>query len=287
MKILLFVVFSVLCAAGLAGALQYLFPVVNLETPEDSICPPASEREAVRMDITSNVSLILREIAAGFNHTIEEVDQNDTTTYTVPECGGSGWRRVAFLNMTDPNQQCPDAWREYSNRMCGRQETDIASCDSVEYSSDRLEYTHICGRIIGYRDNSPDGYFGSHYSISLTPGSEINEPYVDGVSVTYGDPRQHIWTLYGSWGESRCCGYAYTTPPNFIEQNYFCDTSSPFWDGETSCSSDATCCAPHSGPWFNTTLTAPTAEDIEIRIYGDESTSNEDTPVEMIEIYVM
>ena len=64
MKFLLCVVSSVLCAAGLADALQYQFPVVDLETPDNSICPPASELEAVRMDITSNVSLILQEIAA-------------------------------------------------------------------------------------------------------------------------------------------------------------------------------------------------------------------------------
>ena len=221
MKILLFTAFSVLCAVGLGDALQYQFPVVNLETPDDSICPPASELEAVRMDITSNVSLILEEIAAGFNLTI---DQNDSTT--LPECGKSGWRRVAFLNMTDPSQQCPDSWREYSQnsvRFCGRQESPGASCDSVEYSPDGVEYTHVCGRIIVYRVNTPDGYTSSHEQLTLTPGNEINEPYVDGVSVTYGDPRQHIWTTYITAEEGRCCDIpgSGSEPPNFIEQNYF------------------------------------------------------------------
>ena len=300
----LLILASVLCSAGLASGLQYRFPAVNLETREDSICPN-DDLVSARMDITSNVSLILQEIVAGFNQTIEEIDQNDTTTHTVPECGGSGWRRVAFLNMTDPNQQCPNSWREYAQdsiRACGRQESTIASCSSVEYSPDGLEYTHICGRIIGYQFASPDGYSASTRFITLTPDNEINEPYVDGVSVTYGSPpaRHHIWTLYGAVLKYWCCNddTGHDLPPNFVEQNYFCDTgnptlrfdydwagtfftASPLWDNPTCC------CAPQFGPWFNTTLRAPTTEDIEIRICGDEATSNEDTPLELIEIYVM
>ena len=213
-----------------------------------------------------------------------------------------------FLNMTDPTQQCPDSWREYdqdSVRACGRQESDIASCSSVEYSPDGLEYTRVCGQIMGYQFGSPDGYFSLHRYITLTPGNEINEPYVDGVSVTYGNSRQHIWTLYGGVREfiDGCCAEptGRTQPPMFIDQSYFCDTGNPsdsnwrnrfftsfsLWDNDANCPSNATCCAPHSGPWFNTTLTAPTTEDIEIQICGDEKTANEDTPLELIEIYVM
>ena len=39
------------------------------------------------------------------------------------ECGGTGgWRRVAYLNMTDRNTNCPFGWRlnSYSKRTCGR-----------------------------------------------------------------------------------------------------------------------------------------------------------------------
>ena len=244
------------------------------------------------MNISSNVSYILQKIAAGI----------------VPECGGSGWRRVAFLNMTDPTQQCPDSWREYgqdSVRVCGRQISNIASCSSVEYSFDG-EYAHVCGRIIGYQFGSPDGYRYSRRFFDSTPENEINEPYVDGVSVTYGKPRQHIWTLYGGLREyiSGCCApTGPTQPPMFIDQSYFCDTgnppdqtqnwrntfftSFPLWDSDTNCPSDANCCAPHSGPWFYTILMAYTTADIEIRICGDEGTGNEDTPLKVIEIYVM
>ena len=305
MNLLLCIISSLLCTAALGDALQYPYPIVNLQTPEDFTCPPDGVRRAVRMNITSNVSLILQEIAAEFNQTVVEIDQNDTNTHTVPECGGPGWRQVAFLNMTDTNQTCPDSWREYSQnsvRACRRQESGIASCNSVRYSVDGLEYMHVCGRIIGYQLQSPDGYVGQRFT-PLTPGNEINEPYVDGVSVTYSNPRQHVWSLFGALYFGECCGTPSSNaqPPSFIGQNYFCDTgnvlsenwvdmfftSYPLWDNEANCPSDANCCAPQTGPWFNTTLTAPTTGDIEIRICGDQGTSDEDTPLELIEIYVM
>ena len=59
--------------------------------------------------------------------------------------------------------------------------------------------------------------------ITLTPGYEINFAYVDGVSVTYGSPHQHIWTLYGSYTPDRCCGAVDTLLP-FNENSSFCDT---------------------------------------------------------------
>ena len=207
---------------------------------------------------------------------------------------------MGFLDMTDLNQTCPSSWRLYSQdsvRACGRQESNIGSCDSVQFSPDGYEYTQVCGRILGYQFATPGGFIPTHHS---TPGNEINEPYVDGVSVTYGAPRQHIWTLYGgavSAGPYGCCATA-NPAASFLENNYFCDTSnpatglnfvlfpdSPLWDGIAGCD-DASCCAPHPGPWFNTTLTAPTTDDIEIRICADQSTADEDTPLELVEIYV-
>lgn len=170
-----------LYTAGLASRHLYPLPVLGLETPENSNCPPDSELEAARMNITGNVSHILQEIAAVLSQTFEEIDQNDTTTHDVPECGGSGWRQVAFLNMTDPNQQCPHSWREYTRdsvRVCGRQESTSYGCSSVKYSPDELEYKCVCGRIKGYQFGSPDSYF-RFYNFK-----KINETYVDGVSVT-------------------------------------------------------------------------------------------------------
>ena len=64
---------------------------------------------------------------------------------------------------------------------------------------------------------------------------------------------------------------------HFVQQNYFCDhgdsqaARSSDWcyilytdHRVTDSGDDANCCALHSGPWFNTILTAPTTDDIEI-----------------------
>ena len=284
MKTQLYTAVCVLISAGLATAQIYHIPTVSLDTPDNSVCPPDAQLEAVRNSISGNLSDILVEIAAN-KTTIPE------TTITIPECGGSGWRQVAFLNMTDLNQTCPSPWRLFSQdsvKACGRQESNIGSCDSVQFSPDGYEYTQVCGRIIGYQYGSTDGF----------QNDILNNPYVDGVSITHGTPRQHIWTLSGGHWIGRCCP---STPPSFVQQNYFCDTgnppvsqtdwqyilytNSPLWDGIAGCG-DASCCAPQSGPWFNAILTAPTTDDIEIRICGDEGTANEDTPLELVEIYV-
>ena len=66
-------------------------------------------------------------------------------------CGKGLWHRIAYLNMTDPSQQCPSNWRQYnvnaSVRACGRFGV---SCPGVFYSVGH-QYSKVCGRIIGYQ----------------------------------------------------------------------------------------------------------------------------------------
>ena len=51
-------------------------------------------------------------------------------------CGPGLWHRLVYLNMSDPSQQCPSAWREYNTigvRACGRPTISTGSCASVQY----------------------------------------------------------------------------------------------------------------------------------------------------------
>ena len=46
-------------------------------------------------------------------------------------CGGDGWTRVAYLNMSDPTQSCPPAWSDRSAngvRVCGRPADSFNQC---------------------------------------------------------------------------------------------------------------------------------------------------------------
>ena len=113
----------------------------------------------------------------------------------LPQCGEGIWYRIAYLNMTDSSQQCPSAWREYNTqfRACGRPVSDGASRPSQIFPISR-QYSKVCGRVIGIQVASPDAF---HHGRS----SNINGRYIDGVSITHGHPRQHIWSYAGSVSE--------------------------------------------------------------------------------------
>ena len=96
-------------------------------------------------------------------------------------CGSTGWTRVAYLNMSNPLQQCPSNLRLYNHggvRACGRRTSSNAGCNSVTFSTTGISYSQVCGRVIGYQYGAPDAFY---------PGGDhvlINSPYVEGISIT-------------------------------------------------------------------------------------------------------
>ena len=212
-------------------------------------------------------------------------------------CGSTGWTRVAYLNMSDPLQQCPAELRLYNEggvRACGRQTSSRGSCDSVTFSTNNcINYSQVCGRVIGYQYGTPDALWGRNQQI-------IDTPYVDGVSITHGSPRQHIWTLMGGNSETgednyHCpCNTGSTA--NVPPFDYFCESGNPLtgwsitlypndplWDGEGCGNKEGPCC---NFPWFHKVLNSSTTDYIELRVCGDEGTGNEDVPVSLYEIYL-
>ena len=195
----------------------------------------------------------------------------------------------------------PSAWKKITtpHRVCGRKSAS-ASCEGITYTTGSEQYGQVCGRIIGYQIGTPD-------SFAFTSRS-IDSYYLDGVSVTHGSSRQHIWSFSAGFDESSNSGLACPCVtgstsgnriPSFVGQNYFCETGitqwnnryifypngDPLWDGQ-GCGSNSTCCTFNSPPWFNVQLSSPTTDDIEVRICGDEGIGNEDTPIQLIELYV-
>ena len=220
--------------------------------------------------------------------------------------GTKGWVRVANLNMTDPSQQCPPNFNlSYTQpkRLCGKS-TSGSGCDSVNYSTSGLQYNKVCGRVVGYQFKSTDGFLAS-----FCTNCDINKAYVDGISITYGSPRKHIWTLAAGLYEtgngyysSNCpCNSpgAGTQPPSFVGSDYYCESGlnsspwtatvysdDPLWDGEGCGGNEAPCCSPPDLPWFCKELPEPASDDLEVHICTDEHLTNEDVPVEVIELYV-
>ena len=224
-------------------------------------------------------------------------------------CGGPGWRRIAHLNMSDPDQQCPSNWRLITTpvRACGRTSS---ACDSAVFPSNGASYSGVCGRINAFQLGTTDGFWNS--VAGLNPG--VEGPYLDGVSLTHGaaGSRQHIWTFVVAFSEPfpalnpvYFCPCSYTNSnwpyqiPSFIGNNYFCDTGNPgpginaqvfrdnpLWDGE-GCGHTSTCCQFNNPPWFCTTLPQPTIDDIELRICGNSDASSEDALVQVVDIFVI
>uniref|UniRef100_A0A1X7UUM5 Fibrinogen C-terminal domain-containing protein n=1 Tax=Amphimedon queenslandica TaxID=400682 RepID=A0A1X7UUM5_AMPQE len=228
---------------------------------------------------------------------------NGSTTYTAycnmgTLCGsGGGWTRLAYLDMSDATQNCPSGFRLYQSggvRACGRTNGG-AGCISVQFPSNGISYSQICGRVTGYQYARPD---------ALHNNNGINSPYVDGVSITRGSPRQHVWSLITGKSEStnsRSCpcnnGSSVSVPPS-IGNNYFCEsgfsasypfnilyTSDPLWDGQGCGSLESPCCNAPGIPWFHRDYGSTTTTDyIELRVCANYN--DEDSPVSYYEIYV-
>ena len=208
--------------------------------------------------------------------------------------GKGGWTRVGYLNMSESGATCPTGLtqQQYNNidhGVCGRPNPSSAGCSSTTFSTLGLSYYKVCGQVRGYQLNSPDAFH------SWSGGIDINDPYVDGMSITCGQsPRQHIWTYAAghSGNPGRCpCETPSTSanppPPSFVGNHYYCEAGTDvLWDGNDCPGSEAPCCTNTKQPWFYQELDDMTQENIDLRLCGDEGVPNEDTPLDIIELYV-
>ena len=211
-----------------------------------------------------------------------------------------GWMRLTYLNMTEPGASCPTSFRQINTpaKLCGRRTA--PGCSAVTYPVDGIRYSKVCGQARGYQYYSTEAFKQVKNDIT-----DINSHYVDGVSITYGNPRHHIWTYafglsddynYGAHN-CPCAKYPGEDPPNFVERDFFCESGNtgvyenrmyledPLWDGD-GCGPGNSCCAQAGMPWFCRTLPQEVSEDIEVRLCSDEGISNEEVYVELMEVYV-
>ena len=116
---------------------------------------------------------------------------SDTSLHTQYECGPGLWRQVAYLDMTDPSQQCPSGWREYITsgvKACGRPANSTGSC-ATEFYFINCQYSQVCGRIIGYQVGRPNA-FRRHNN---------NSRDLDSVIISHGAQQEHIYMELHCW----------------------------------------------------------------------------------------
>ena len=224
-------------------------------------------------------------------------------------CGGveGGWMKVTSLDMKEATDSCPSGLKTLTSprRLCGMN-INGAGCSSAYLNVHGVNYSRVCGKIIGYQQKTSDAFWPYYSNRALT----IDQGYVDGISLTHGkNPRKHIWTFAAALNEvispfpqALCpCTNIHnqlSIPiPPYVGNDYFCDTASsqqyeyrfypgdPLWDGQ-GCGQLNTCCSFNNPPWFMKQLPASTHDNIEMRLCADSPRYDEDIVFETLELYV-
>ena len=267
--------------------------------PGDTELTP-DEFSRIASNVSSEVLGQVMKKVAELETTVHNLSYNAHFSQS-SRCGifSPNWRRVAYIDTTQGPGQCPSGLVEHINsasnqRACGRRVN--SGCSSVTYPTGG-SYTNICGRVRGYQFYSPNAFVGN----------SINAPYVDGISITQGNPRQHVWTYVAYYfaGSSYACPCGrtntsdYSRVPDFVGRDFYCETAfatgsgseriaweNPLWDGAGSaCGTGGQCCATFG--WFHKTVHPSTSDHIEVRWCADQKRSNEDVLTELVEIWVM
>ena len=215
------------------------------------------------------------------------------------KCGGveGGWMQVVDVDM-NRDDSCPGTWQKITTprRLCLGYVG--AGCASAHFHMKGVGYEHICGQAKGYQKGNTNAFAAKLQS--------IDDNYVDGISITIGSPRKHVWTYTVGLTDDHnyqnlncpCATFPGPSPPAFVGNDYYCESgdvgthdltrfylSDPLWDGN-GCTTGNGCCAQIGMPWFYRKLPVPVADDFEVRICKDEARSNEDIAVENIEIFI-
>ena len=189
---------------------------------------------------------------------------------TISPSQSLGWMRVGYIRSI---HGCPGGLGQLTagvKKLCAK--TVDVGCSSVIFSTHGISYSKVCGLVYGYQKRTPDGFNRAQNC----PGCTIDDPYVDGVSITHGIPRQHIWSLAVSHNINFCrCSATGSQPelPSFVGQDYFCDVEGAdtyvyadrLWDKHDCLSGGQRCC--EEGQWFCKDLPQPTTDDIEFRLW--------------------
>ena len=143
-----------------------------------------------------------------------------------------GWTRVVKLDMANSSHQCPGDLRQCTDsnvRTCVNS-THSPGCSSTTFDVEHGQYSMICGLVIAYQFGITDAFGGNR-------SHNIDSNYVDGVSLTHGSPRSHIWTFAAALDEQAqytcpCIKSSeavwHIRPPGFVSSDCSCDTGGQY-----------------------------------------------------------
>ena len=103
----------------------------------------------------------------------------------------NGEELIASLNIS-VGGACPTGYNKsfLNDASFCRSHSNNIGCYSTTFSTNRVSYQRVCGRVRGYQKGTTGAFLA---------GGDIDDSYVDGLSITHGSPCQHIWTYACSW----------------------------------------------------------------------------------------
>ena len=146
-----------------------------------------------------------------------------------------GWTRLGNIDFSEYGANCPWPWvlSDVGGKPYCRAPSTNSGCSTVTYNV-TMSYNKTLGLVNGYQKGTPDGFRASR-----DDNAGINDPYVDGVSITLSKtlvkPRRHVWTYAagltsdGNFPNNNCpCTVTPgPNPPSFVGENYYCSSGSP------------------------------------------------------------
>ena len=217
------------------------------------------------------------------------------------ECGGhkGGWTTIVKFDAK--KESCPSGWTATNPLLC-RSGSDASGCYSAIFTTYNMPFNKVCGQVKGYQKGTPSAFYSSKYDTK-----SINDHYVDGLSITYGNPHKHVWTYavgcsmtyhYPNYN-CPCSASPGPDPPAFVGNHYYCGSghlgipqdytfslSHPLWDGNGCYHAENNCCTNPDMPWFFKQFAHPMRAYLEARICRRDTFDSDDTLVERIELYI-
>ena len=229
------------------------------------------------------------------------IDAVDTGDFISMCAGvGGGWKRIVNIDI-NAGGDCPSGWLQGTHSgvsFCHKTDS-RETCSSVSFSTNGTSYQKVCGRARGYQKGYTVGFAGYHIR-----NQDIDGWYADGLLITYGRPRQHIWSYVAGIFDNRthiancpCAVGGGRAAPPFVGTDYYCESGNtdkghlpdyhlhdPLWDGSGCITSN--CCDTPTQPWFYHKLSGMTKSNIEARICGYNHFSFGSLLIDQLQLYV-
>ena len=230
------------------------------------------------------------------------------------ECGGhkGGWMRIADIT----GSSCPSGWGSITNPLAAcRSSSNSSGCSSTIFTVNGSSYHKVCGQARGYQVRTTDAFGGPRRVRGSLYRKDIDDAYVDGLSITIGSPRKHVWTYASGNNDFNtevdtnlttdefacpCAAVPGYSPFPFVHDNYYCEsgqdgsvvfdrvyTSDALWDGSQCNGAGDNCCTETGQPWFYRQFPVAYQSDVEARICADEDYDNEAVFVDRLQLFVM